>query len=197
MQISIPQPCPASWSDMQPNTGGRHCTQCNKTVIDFTVMTEEQVKTYFANAGQRVCGRFERSQLSPPPRKHRWRLLAYGLGSLAVSLFSFQKTFAQDSKEMPDTSKTTERVSVLGGAISTVSKVILNIVDDNGNPIIGPSIQTRYTGKRIIYTISALGYETRTIPVRVPSAKSAPKRVTVHMNQHDVLAGDVVITEEE
>ena len=64
--ISIPQPCLQDWEKMTPCTDGRFCNVCNKTVVDFTVMTDDQVKNYFLAAGaMKPCGRFNNNQLTP------------------------------------------------------------------------------------------------------------------------------------
>lgn len=50
---------------MSPNEQGRHCNICCKTVVDFTAMTDEQVKYFFINKKkeENVCGRFKKEQL--------------------------------------------------------------------------------------------------------------------------------------
>lgn len=65
MNISIPKPCHEEWAAMLPNEHGRHCNICCKTVVDFTDMSDEQVKHFFINKkkGESVCGRFKTAQL--------------------------------------------------------------------------------------------------------------------------------------
>src|SRR4051812_36779135 len=64
LKISIPQPCHEDWSTMSPDNNGRHCNSCMKTVIDFSTMTDEQVKNFLINKkDEHVCGRFNNSQL--------------------------------------------------------------------------------------------------------------------------------------
>jgi len=64
----IPSPCNAAWEGMTPDSDGRFCGQCQKTVTDFTGMTAEQINTYMLlNTGKKVCGRFEADQLQPGP----------------------------------------------------------------------------------------------------------------------------------
>jgi len=63
-KISIPKPCHEDWSEMSPNEQGRHCNACAKTVVDFTAMSDDQVKNFFINKKEeRVCGRFQQKQL--------------------------------------------------------------------------------------------------------------------------------------
>lgn len=65
--ISIPKPCHEDWAAMTPEEKGRFCAICQKTVVDFTAMNPKQVDDFFeANAGTKVCGRFNTDQLSEP-----------------------------------------------------------------------------------------------------------------------------------
>ena len=64
LKISIPTPCHEDWNKMSPNNLGRHCNSCVKTVVDFTNMSDEEVKNFFINKKQEhVCGRFSSKQL--------------------------------------------------------------------------------------------------------------------------------------
>lgn len=64
LKISIPTPCHEDWEAMTPNTQGRHCNSCVKTVVDFTTMSDEEVKYFFINRKEeKVCGRFRNDQL--------------------------------------------------------------------------------------------------------------------------------------
>lgn len=55
-------PCQFGWQNMTPAGKGRHCSQCDKTVVDFTVMTDEQVINYLLQH-KNICGHFNKSQL--------------------------------------------------------------------------------------------------------------------------------------
>ena len=45
--ISIPQPCSQSWQQMTPVEQGRHCESCCKTVVDFTPMSNDEIKDFW------------------------------------------------------------------------------------------------------------------------------------------------------
>jgi hypothetical protein len=80
-KVSIPKPCKESWDSMTPKGNGRHCDSCDKTVVDFTAMTLEQIKIYFdKNKGTRVCGHFKTVQVEtqrPASHRHLIRLYEY------------------------------------------------------------------------------------------------------------------------
>ncbi len=63
--ITIPKPCHENWNDMSPREQGAFCNVCSKTVIDFTALSDVEVKNYFlSNHGQKTCGRFKNTQLT-------------------------------------------------------------------------------------------------------------------------------------
>jgi len=63
-KLSIPKPCFEGWENMLPNEQGRYCNSCAKTVVDFSVMSDEAVQQYFiAHYDQKICGRFKNTQL--------------------------------------------------------------------------------------------------------------------------------------
>lgn len=65
VQIHIPQPCHENWHNMTPNEQGRFCGSCQKTVIDFSAMSDKELLEYIANvSGYTACGRFSNDQLN-------------------------------------------------------------------------------------------------------------------------------------
>ncbi len=63
-QLSIPEPCHQSWQGMTPTQQGRFCSACAKEVVDFSMMTDDEVLNYFNNKkDDNVCGRVLPSQL--------------------------------------------------------------------------------------------------------------------------------------
>lgn len=65
MDISIKKPCHENWNEMTPNEQGAFCGKCVKTVIDFSTRSIEEIKEFFSvKQEERVCGRFEKTQLA-------------------------------------------------------------------------------------------------------------------------------------
>jgi hypothetical protein len=63
-KISIPEPCSEDWNEMTPNKNGRFCMSCSKTVVDFSSMLPEEIQQYIlSNQGNKICGKFKKSQL--------------------------------------------------------------------------------------------------------------------------------------
>lgn len=64
LHLTIPEPCHENWQQMTPNEQGRHCMSCQKTVVDFTLMSDQEVLHYISRASSAVCGRFNNDQLN-------------------------------------------------------------------------------------------------------------------------------------
>lgn len=57
-RLKIETPCHEDWTKMSPNKEGRHCGLCDKTVVDFTVMSQEEITNYLTNNSKaQICGR--------------------------------------------------------------------------------------------------------------------------------------------
>ncbi|MEO6454486.1 MAG: T9SS type A sorting domain-containing protein [Ginsengibacter sp.] len=97
LHIQVPERCEESWDVMQQKQHGKFCNSCQKTVIDFSKMSDEQLIRFFKKEKENVCGRFTTNQLDTdiliPPKKIHW--LKYLLQvTIPVFLFS-SKLIAQ------------------------------------------------------------------------------------------------------
>jgi hypothetical protein len=67
ISVSIPTPCSEKRENMKPVIGGHYCNVCAKTVVDFTLMSDEQVLQFLKQQGSKsFCGQFGSSQLDRP-----------------------------------------------------------------------------------------------------------------------------------
>ena len=86
LKISIPDPCNQNWNQMQPNEKGRYCDTCKLTVVDFTKMSNEEIKNYLLNKSY-VCGRFDCTQIKT---SHRSRLETLKVSSKKIKFLPFR-----------------------------------------------------------------------------------------------------------
>jgi CarboxypepD_reg-like domain/Secretion system C-terminal sorting domain len=64
IQLHIPEPCHENWNNMTPVEKGRFCGSCQKQVVDFSRMNDEQLVVFFRKRSTgSVCGRFMQDQL--------------------------------------------------------------------------------------------------------------------------------------
>src|ERR1041385_2969924 len=81
IKIKIGTPCHENWDKMleeekaRPDDSvgrGRFCLSCQKAVVDFSRMTNEQIINYFEqNAGKKTCGRIAIHQHDTPISNYR------------------------------------------------------------------------------------------------------------------------------
>jgi hypothetical protein len=71
-KISVPKPCHEDWNAMSQKEIGRFCGSCEKVVVDFTTMSETELKDYFiTHTHEKTCGHFKQSQLAITIPKHQ------------------------------------------------------------------------------------------------------------------------------
>ncbi|CAL1520706.1 hypothetical protein [Chitinophaga sp. MM2321] len=74
LYLSIPTPCGENWDKMTDTAAGKHCISCDKTVIDFSLLTDAEIFAVINNGKGNVCGHFTNDQLGgciPPPLPQR------------------------------------------------------------------------------------------------------------------------------
>jgi hypothetical protein len=72
IKIKIGTPCHENWDKMQEEEKGRFCLSCQKAVVDFSRMTNEQIIHYFEqNADKKTCGRIAVHQHNTPISNYR------------------------------------------------------------------------------------------------------------------------------
>lgn len=55
--LKITSPCSQNREEMTPNAEGRFCAHCQKTVIDFTQMSDYEIAAFIhLNKGKQICG---------------------------------------------------------------------------------------------------------------------------------------------
>lgn len=65
--LNIPEPCHERWDEMTSEAKGRFCGSCQKIVVDFTAMSDQQVKNYLLDQkNKNTCGRFYATQIGRP-----------------------------------------------------------------------------------------------------------------------------------
>lgn len=161
INLTIPTPCHENWDKMTPVEKGRFCGSCQKQVVDFTVMTDQELVQYFKkpSAGS-VCGRFMTDQLHReielPKKRIPW--LKYFFQMALPALF-FTKASAQQTR----TSK-----SAVNDTDTTNMKVT------NDNRILGLVLPTTFSGRADTAIVESPITKQKTIKGRVSDAKGEP-----------------------
>ena len=148
IQIKVADPCGQNWEGMKEVKDGRYCASCQKTVVDFTTMSDRELLSWLAGAGKNVCGRLSPDQVNRdllPVRERKagwkgaWNFL---LASLLVAV----RVQAQPKMGKVAISQTDKRMT-----LATVDSA-------------GPSTDTRVPKFDILPPVTILGYETCKYP---------------------------------
>lgn len=187
MKLHIPQPCSQKWDDMTPNNHGRFCTQCDKTVIDFTDMTDAEILLHFSNISSgHACGRFRDDQLNV--RLSAAGRRTSGRNRIAGSVWGMLLTISIPGTLLVSwqTVKTEQSPASLREDIKDTTSILSGrVIDTQGNPVVNATVRLRGSGKsvlsdstgsfkimpatRILYPmtleVTMIGYQTRLVNV--------------------------------
>jgi hypothetical protein len=64
IQLRLDHPCTQKWSEMTPSGRGRFCGSCQKNVVDFTAMTDNEILQFIQANTSGFCGQFRATQLN-------------------------------------------------------------------------------------------------------------------------------------
>ena len=89
--IEIKNPCNENWNNMKPNQDGRFCLSCQKTVIDFTNKSPDEISAILKiHTKEAPCGNINIWDVKTNNRLDDfvWKLNMKGFRYLAIVLFS-------------------------------------------------------------------------------------------------------------
>ncbi len=209
ISVSIPEPCHEDWNKMTQKEKGRHCNVCEKTVVDFTNKTDEQIVKTFESNGK-LCGHFKTNQLDRElvfsrKSKNSYRSMAAS-GLLAFLALNSFKSKAQNQPLLPKTELIKSVNHIKGKIATSVLKehvITGTILDENDLPLPGANVivkgasigtTTDFDGnfklkveKGVILEVSFIGYETKEVVVSNSNI--------IRMFMDAQIMGEMVITE--
>jgi hypothetical protein len=188
IKLTIPEACHEDWQKMQPDKDGRHCLSCQKTVVDFSLMTDKEILDYISSKGDNLCGRFDRHQLNRGLHENKLRKRfswAYAWALTAVGFFYTGKAKAQGNliavekiQQLPKEKPlilgrmTKQPIEPLEGYVKdartglmvpfatiSIKKRAVTSTDSSGKFI----LKSWRKGSELDLTISAVGYASQTI----------------------------------
>lgn len=116
MKIIIDNPCHENWNAMAPNKDGAHCFSCQKSVIDFSQKSINEIKSFFNSItnSEKICGRFKQNQLKELSfddffMKFKKWILPHKL--VVIMLFTFGLTLFSCQSNPPKT-------EIMGGVVA-------------------------------------------------------------------------------
>lgn len=167
LHLSIPEPCHEKWNKMSPSEQGRFCGACQKQVVDFTSMTDQELQSFFLKKNEgNVCGRFVNAQLNRdiqiPKKKLPWAKYVIQV-AIPAMLYSTKAAAQGEVKVKGDTIVVRSEEMIMGkinpnrpltnceNPKDTPAKPqpvpIFGIVTDvNGNPLSNVTVNIKRTG---------------------------------------------------
>ena len=186
IEIKVPEPCHEDWNKMSIESQGRYCNACKKTVIDFTLMSDEQLVNFFNKTQSHVCGRFNSDQLNKqmlvPSKKIPWLTYFFQV-SIPLFLLSLKTNAQQTIPKNNFEITATQKDSLPGNEKTEVFRRVTGKVKDlQDNPIGFASVfvqgtirgvtadatgnfEIKLSGKEKFIVISSVGYEKQVVPV--------------------------------
>lgn len=183
IQISIPEPCQEGWQNMTPVEKGRFCASCQKTVLDFTHLSDNEI-IKLVSKNDTLCGRINVSQLNRNLIETKTKSNYFGYVATSVLAFLGLGTSTVVSQEKPIIAQTDSKN--LNKVTNSLAKsTITGVVTGNDGVLLPGAIiviqNTSFgvqTDEKATYAIKAnlgdvlvfsyLGYEDKEITVNSP-----------------------------
>lgn len=153
VNISIPKPCHENWYGMTVAEKGRFCNSCQKTVYDFTRLSDKQLIEKI-NSESNICGRFLASQLNKDLRvpKEKSSIWIAGIsGILSFLSLGNQEAYAQENvrtEQTEEKGKNSAEKTVNNSSFAPEIE-ITGIVTDNYDKLPIPGVFVTIEGKSI------------------------------------------------
>lgn len=186
-KITLPNPCSQQWDSMTQTNDGRFCGSCNKMVIDFTAMTNQQIINQLSDTNN-VCGRIGTKQFAAVnyhlqqenvPVTNIWKRMILAVAVLA----SAQYAIGQINNTNKPATEQIENPELIGkiaapAKAENYKTISGQVFDETGSPVINAfvsygktSVTTNVEGLFKLQIpiniksieIKALGYQSKTI----------------------------------
>jgi len=214
LQIAIPEPCHENWQNMTPSDQGRFCNACAKTVVDFSMMSDHEVLSYFSTASdEKICGRTLSTQLHREikmPRQPKKKLFWYW-NYIAMFFMFFSKSnqvkaqgrVVQKTEQKPTCGRVT--MGLLAPLLKTDRLISGKVIDGDGRPVVGATVRivgapigtiTDANGEyqigvknNCILEFSSVGYQ---VLRQLVDEKTTTLNATVVV-LHEMMVGEIVV----
>ncbi len=171
IKINIAEPCHENWEKMLDEEKGKFCLSCQKQVVDFSRMTNEEIINYFnVNEGKKTCGRIAKHQHNTPISNYQKVVTPFFnryVASFFMALGFYNPSTAQ-TKDVSVEQHMNGEIAVKQPHISSDKKLVINgrVLDQKTKKgIKGATITV--AGSDITTTTDKNGNYTVSIPARL------------------------------
>lgn len=142
LELRIDQPCAEKWESFEKRGLNGFCSSCQKEVVDFTKMSDRQIKDYFLKSKGDICGRMRKNQQKEYVLNsyNLFSRLNTGLLTIGSILFSSVSIQAQNKDKIEFLeSKKVNLTTSYKGVVSGI------VVDDTGEALPGVNVVIKGT----------------------------------------------------
>lgn len=141
IQITIPEPCHEGWQNMTLVEKGRFCASCQKTVLDFTNLSDNEIVN-LVNKNDNLCGRISTSQLNRNLIETKRTSNYFGYFATSVLAFLGFGTDSIVAQEKPLQEQTDSKY--LNKPTDSVKKITVSgVVTSEGLPLPGVTVRIK------------------------------------------------------
>jgi hypothetical protein len=150
IQIAIPAPCHKGWQNMTPVEKGRFCATCQKTVLDFTYLSDNEI-IKVVTKNDTLCARINVSQLNRDLIETKTKSNYFGYFATTVLAFLGLGTESVIAQEKPVVEQTD--LKYLNKDLNSVKKITVSglVTNSFGYPMPGVVVKIQ-NKKRFIQT---------------------------------------------
>lgn len=165
LKLMLTKPCIQQWSEIERENGEHFCSKCEKSIVDLTGKSDEELYHFFQHKTGEVCGRLLSSQLNRDlalPSTNKW----YWMMPVAVAAVVVSPAQAQNAKSSVHRSDQAPKIlpSIESSSVRPPLNIILkgSVVDDlKGTALAGVKIREKGFENVLAITDSAGRFELR------------------------------------
>ncbi|MEO9893232.1 carboxypeptidase-like regulatory domain-containing protein [Aurantibacter sp.] len=218
ISIAVNKPCLEKFDNFNVTKKGGFCESCQKEVIDFTNLSDNDLIEQLHSNTNKICGRFKESQLkSYEINTHTMKNKNYisGFGVLGFSLLALcisNDAYAQDVASLNMNTEVSNSYSNTTFENNTIKEHTITgtVLDEDNLPLPGVNVVLKGTAIGVttdldgkfefpskleigdVLIFSYIGYETKRY--KVPNSNLDTIDITITFDAYDVeLMGEVVI----
>lgn len=162
----LTKPCTQQWSEIERENGEHFCSKCEKSIVDLTGKSDEELFHFFQHKTGQVCGRLLSSQLNRnlalPVTNNWYWMMPMALAAVTISPAQAQnaESSLSGSVQAPKFLPSSNETSSLRPLLITVLKG--SVVDNlKGNALAGVKIRKKGFENVLAITDSAGHFELR------------------------------------
>lgn len=148
LSLSIPKACSENFSNFRKTERGSFCSSCQKEVIDFSNLNDQEIIDYFQKHSVKTCGRLKPEQLKSYSinERNKSKTKKWGWGILPLSVLMFLRPevgLAQKSNLVQNVTPETKRADLSKEPVSKVK--VFGVIKEGDTPLAGAIIHLKGT----------------------------------------------------